>query len=165
MSIRHSAYTHYRNDIEPLQFYKVEGILDTPQTILEAIEFMIDTNVHRYNRKTIACMLRPTMKAESAKAWLTHCLDPEKDFRFTPQDVDRICEITGRADIYMNFLADRHGFERTAKKVILNAENEVIILRQALQENGLDPEECLNRYIEEHKNLFAVAFKKGKNGE
>lgn len=155
MSIRHSAYTHYRNDIEPLQFYKVEGILDTPQTILEAIEFMIDTNVHRHNRKTIACMLRPTMKAESAKAWLTHCLDPEKDFRFTPQDVDRICEITGRADIYINYLADRHGFERTAKKIVLDPVHAEVILRQVLKDRGLDPDEEIKECIKQHKPLFS----------
>lgn len=135
--------------------------MDTPQNILEAIEFMIDTNIHRHNRKTIACMLRPGMKAESAKAWLTHCLDPEKDFRFTPQDVDTICDITGRADIYLNYLADRHGFERTVKKVVLDPVVAERVLRQILTDRGMNPDDEIKECLRQHKPLFLKGEKDG----
>ena len=129
--------------------------MDRPSNALEAIEFMIDTNVHRYNRKQIAMMLRPHMKPESAKAWLTKCLDPETDLRFTPDDVDRICAITGRGDIYLGYLADQHGFERPAKKVVLDPATAEKILRQALRDRGLAPDDEIKECIKQHKPLFS----------
>jgi hypothetical protein len=141
--------------------------MEQPDDTLEAIEFMVDRNIHGYNRKQIAIRVRPDIrgrdeeqKIKNAKAWLTKCLDPNSNQHFKPKDIDRICEVTGRADILINHLADNNGFERTARKVRLDAKNEVIILRQAFRENGLDPDEALDTYIKAHKDLFAVAFKK-----
>lgn len=134
--------------------------MDTPQNALEAIEFMIDTNVHRYNRKQIACMLRPKLKPETAKVWLTNCLNPEGEQHFHPDDVDRICEITGKGDIYLNYFADQHGFEKVSKKVILDPANEVIILRQALIDRGEDPSKVTKDVLKEHKGLLALSLKK-----
>jgi hypothetical protein len=70
----------------------------------------------------------------------------------------------GATDIYINYFADKHGGERTGRRVKLDARNEVILLRQALKEHGLDPDEALSDYLEEHKDLFAITFKKEKKG-
>jgi|GEM_PF-6814876 len=146
--------------------------MDQPTDMLEAIEFMIDRNIHGYSRKQIAILARPDIrgrdddaKVRNAKSWLTKCLDPNSGQHFKPKDIDRICVVTGRADILINHLADNHGFERTARKVRLDPKNEVIVLRQAFKEHGLDPDEILDSYIKSHKGLFAVAFKKKKSKE
>ena len=134
--------------------------MDKPQDLLEAIEFMIDTNIHRHNRKEIACMLRPNMKGDpekkvaSAKAWFSNCLNPDGDQHFHPEDVDAICEITGRADIYINYLADKHGFERPTKKIVLDPSTAERVLRQALLDRGLDPDEEIKQCIRQHKPFF-----------
>jgi hypothetical protein len=138
--------------------------MELPLDALEAIEAMIDCNIHGYSRKQIACMLRPKLSMPAAKSWLSKCLDPLGDQNFHPNDVDQICEITGRTDIYINYFADKHGWERTGRRVKLDARNEVILLRQALKEHGLDPDEALSDYLEEHKDLFAITFKKEKKG-
>lgn len=141
--------------------------MDTPKTILEAIEFMIDCNVHRYNRKQIAMRLRPNMrgadeeqKAKGAKAWLSNCLNPDGDQHFHPEDVNAICKITGRGDIYLNFLADEHGFERTAKKVVLDPVKEVLILRKVLNDMGRDPDREIKECLDDHQGLLKLALKK-----
>lgn len=136
--------------------------MELPRDALEAIEFMVDTNVHRYNRKQIAVLVRPRMKVEAAKAWLTRCLDPDSDQHFYPGDVDRICEITGRADIYINYLADRHGFERTTKKLVLDPAKEVVVLRQRLKDLGKDPDREIKECLDDHKGLLVLALKKEK---
>lgn len=132
---------------------------DTPKEALEAIEYMVDTNIHRYTRKQIAMMLRPKMKIEAAKAWFTNCLNPNGDQHFHPDDVDLICKITGRADIYLNYLADRHGFERSAKKIMLDPIHAEIVLRQALKDMDINPDEAIKECLLKHKPLFAIKEK------
>jgi len=136
--------------------------MDKPENIYEAIEFMIDGNVHRYNRKQIGLILRPTKLVETVKAWLSKCISGESDVHFSPGDIDTICEITGRADILLTYLCDRFGFEVPNKRPEnLSLENEVLILRQAAKEHGVDVE----KYIEGHKDLFLVHFKKQSDSD
>jgi hypothetical protein len=136
--------------------------MDQPIDELEAIEFMIDTNIHRYSRKQIACMLRPKFKVERAKEWLSKCLNPKGDQHFRPKDVRDICRITGRGDIYLNFFADDLGFERTIKKVVLDPAKEVVVLRQALMDLGKDPDKVTKECLQEHKGLLVLALKKDR---
>lgn len=136
--------------------------MDTPKEALEAIEYMIDTNVHRYTRKQIAMTLRPKMKPEAAKAWLSNCLNPNGDQHLHPDDVDQICEITGRADIYLNYLADHHGFERSVKKIVLDPIHAEIILRQVLKDNDINPDDAIKECLKKHKPLFAMKERGGQ---
>lgn len=143
--------------------------MDAPKDLLEAIEFMIDGNVHRYNRKQIAMRLRPNMrgadeekKADNAKSWLSNCLNPDGDQHFHPDDIENICEITGRADILLHFVADRNGYERTTKKIVLDPATAERILRQVLKDRDINPDEAIKECLAMHKPLFAIKEKGGQ---
>lgn len=131
--------------------------MDKPENIYEAIEFMVDTNVGRQNRKQVAGALRPNKTIDSVKAWFSKCISGDGDVNFTPGDIEMICEKTGQAGILIAYLCERFGYEIPPKKPDnLTPESEIIILRRALKENGID----VQQYLEDHKNLFSVHFKK-----
>ena len=104
-----------------------------PDDIYEALNLMVATNVHGMNQKQIAMLLRPTKTADQAKTWLSRCLREDGDMQFSPADIKKLCHVTGRAEILVNFLCDVSGFERPAKKLTpLSPEKELQLIKKIL---------------------------------
>lgn len=123
---------------------------------------MVGSNTNKYERKTIIAIMQPGKKESWARSWFAKCLSGNYNDHFSPAQLVKLCKITGRPDILINFLCDMFGYERPPKKVEISKDNEIKLLRQALKEMGQDPESVLSECIDKHKSLFAVEFKRRK---
>ena len=129
-----------------------------PSTIYEALALMVAYSGKSH--KEIACELRPTKSVESAKSWFSRCLNEEDDWNFTPEDIDHLCRVTGRADILINYLCDAHGFERPSRKLTLPPEKENKLIKEFLHKKGVlrDYEE----FLKDNAHIISLEVKRGR---
>lgn len=69
--------------------------------------------------KAVALEMRPDQKADTAKAWLHNCIDPEKADKFSIEQLIHFINLTKRGDgtnALLDFICDETNQHRTAAK-------------------------------------------------
>ncbi len=97
--------------------------------------------------KAIALEMRPEMKADSAKAWLHNCLDPDKNEKFSIDQIIQFINLTKRSDgtnSLLDYICDETDHQRTVAKA---PEDEMAQLQRAFI-NSVDEQKKLVERIQ-----------------
>lgn len=129
--------------------------------LCEVFQVMSSTNHFGKSQKQIACEIRPDLinpradnPTKQVESWLNRCLNPFGDRYFRPDELSRFIEACGNAEILINFLCEKYGFESPVRKVVLSPEKELKVLRQILDEKKIKVD--VGKYVETHRNVLGL---------
>lgn len=96
------------------------------EDINDAISRMVNGNPMGISLKQIAMELWPSRNPNTARSALSRAMSSDyKDMRLSPQELDKLMEITGRPEDIIFFLCDKYSYERPAKKDKVSFEREI----------------------------------------
>lgn len=87
------------------------------EDVNDAISKMINGNPNGLSIKQIAMTLWPSRNPDTARSVLSRAMNPENhDVQISPEELDKIIEITGAPEHLLFYLCDKYGFDRPARK-------------------------------------------------
>ncbi|MEW6485778.1 MAG: hypothetical protein AB1423_14390 [Pseudomonadota bacterium] len=87
------------------------------EDINDAISKMVNGNPNGLSIKQIAMTLWPSRNPDTARSVLSRAMNTENhDVQISPEELDKIMEITGAPEHILFYLCDKYGFERPPRK-------------------------------------------------